>query len=115
MTTLADRSRDEVLSPQEKQDRLNELTDKYFRGEIELDQFLAARGSYSLDFEAFIAELASRQKGPTHTEFDRYTEAWLRTLQSVEERESPFLLWFRRTFGQGPHTDTSPDTNQSVK
>lgn len=97
MTTRVDGLPDPVLSPQEKQDRLNELTDKYFRGDIELEDFLQQRNRYSLDFEAFIAELALRQSSPSLPEGERYLEDMRRRFASLEQRESPFLYWLRRT------------------
>jgi hypothetical protein len=109
MPTIVDRSNELKLSPLEKQDKLNALTDSYFRGEMEPEEFLKESRRYNFDFDAFIAELATKRLEmqrlsgafvPTETEESANSGSdFLRKWQFLESAQRSFLTALLKVLG----------------
>jgi hypothetical protein len=83
----------------DKQDRLNELTDKYFSGEIELEDFLEERRRYSLDFGALVSDIAANRTKRDSKSDDPPPAHLHQVLRSFEKREGMFLTALRKVLG----------------
>jgi hypothetical protein len=68
MPATLERFHEPSLSPLEKQEKLNDLTDRYFAGEIGVDEFLDQRDVLAVDVERFAHELAMRRKERDRTQ-----------------------------------------------
>lgn len=112
MPATLDTHHESIISPFEKQDRLNDLTDRYFRGDMSLEDFITQRDAYSIDYEALIEEIASRQARRKSTATDVSTDIQ-RTAVSIPDPQSLtifglllFALGIKKRKSEGRETPT---------
>lgn len=102
MTTMIDTSQESTLSPLEKHDELNKLTDRFLSGEMEAEEYLEKSRRFNLDFEAFISELAAKRieaehprrniAGPVRTPGRNASKPNVRRARSTTEGPSRLIL-----------------------